>query len=321
MDPAVRTHPAPEGASLYSQSMEPLIIEAAINGESPQRRNPNIPRSTPEITADALACLQAGAAVIHNHTFDRGPGGLFAGDGRLDPQGYIEAWAPVLAERPDAILYPTMAGGDRGRIAIEVRYGHLMELHRAGLLPMAVADPATLNLASRAADGRVTPSTTVYENSPADVDWMFAWCRDHGVAVHVSIFEPGHLRLALGHYEAGTLPPGAKLQFYLMGPRSLSGLPAETWALDVYLKLLADAPIPWMVGTPGADIGNTELARAAIEQGGHVRVGLEDHYDHTGARPHPTNAELVVEMAALAAELGRPVATCIEARARLVPAA
>lgn len=299
--------------------MEPLIIEAAVNGETPKRRNPNVPRSTSEITADALACLAAGAAVIHNHTELPAGTGLFDGDGRLDTQLYVEAWEPVLAERPDAILYPTMMGGDRGRIPVQTRYAHMIDLHQAGLLPMAVADPATLNLASRAANGAVVPSRTVYENSPADVDWMFAWCREHGVAVHVSIFEPGNLRLALAHHEAGTLPPGAKLQFYLMGPRSLSGLPAEDWALDVYLRMLGDAPIPWMVGTPGADIAHTPLVRAAIEQGGHVRVGLEDHYDHTGTRPQPTNAELVAEIVDLASAAGRPVATCDQVRSMLVP--
>ncbi|MDH4144901.1 MAG: 3-keto-5-aminohexanoate cleavage protein [Acidimicrobiia bacterium] len=295
--------------------MEPLIIEAAINGATSKRRNPNVPRSAEEIAVDALACFDAGAAVVHNHTDDI----VLGGDGRHDSGAYLRAWEPVLAERPDAILYPTMSGGAAGRIAIETRYAHMVELHEAGVLGMAVADPASVNLASRATDGSVAPNSAVYENSPADIDWMFRWCREHAVAVHVSIFEPGALRLALGHYEAGTLPAGAKLQFYLMGPRSLSGLPAEEWALDVYLRLLGDADIPWMVGTPGDDCTATGLSRAAIERGGHVRVGLEDYYDPSPARRQPTNAELVREVVALAEACGRPVASCAEARSALVP--
>lgn len=294
--------------------MEPLIIEAAINGESSKRRNPNVPKATAEISADALASLGAGAAVIHNHTDEK----LFGGSGRLDPQLYLDAWAPVLAERPDAILYPTMAGGREG--PIEARYAHFEALYQAGVLGMAVADSGTLNLASRKGDGGVVPNTVVYENTPADIEWMYTWCRERAVPYHVSIFEPGGLRLVLAHHEAGTLPPGAKIQFYLMGPRSLSGLPAEPWALEVYLRMLGDAPIPWMVGTPGADIGRTDLPRMAIERGGHVRVGLEDHYDHAGGRPTPSNAELVAEIVELAGTLGRPVATCDQARALMNPA-
>ncbi|MEZ5412034.1 MAG: 3-keto-5-aminohexanoate cleavage protein [Acidimicrobiales bacterium] len=293
--------------------MEPLVIEAAINGESSPRRNPNIPRSSAEIAAEALASLDAGAAVIHNHTDEV----LFGGSGNLDPQLYLDAWAPVLAERPDAVLYPTMAGGREG--PVEPRYAHFAALHEAGVLGMGVADSGTLNLASRKADGTVVPNTAVYENTPADIAWMYAWNRERGLPLHVSIFEPGGLRLVLAHHEAGTLPPGVKIQFYLMGPRSLSGLPAEPWALDAYLRLLGDAPIPWMVGTPGADIGRTELPRMAIERGGHVRVGLEDHYDHTGTRATPTNAELVAEIVELAAACGRPVASCEETKALLGP--
>jgi 3-keto-5-aminohexanoate cleavage enzyme len=45
----------------------PVIIEAAINGGNTKDRNPHTPTTPDEIAADALACIAAGAAIVHNH--------------------------------------------------------------------------------------------------------------------------------------------------------------------------------------------------------------------------------------------------------------
>jgi uncharacterized protein (DUF849 family) len=67
------------------------------------------------------------------------------------------------------------------------------------------------------------------------------------------------------------------------------------------------------VAVIGGDVVATGLARAALERGGHVRVGLEDY---AGPRT-PTNVELVREVVALAAAVGRPVSTAAGAAALL----
>ncbi len=59
----------------------------------------------------------------------------------------------------------------------------------------------------------------------------------------------------------------------------------------------------------GGDLIETPVARATVEQGGHLRVGLEDH---AGDRA-PSNVELVDEAVALCAAVGRPVATPAQA--------
>ncbi|MFM8303863.1 MAG: 3-keto-5-aminohexanoate cleavage protein, partial [Actinomycetota bacterium] len=79
----------------------PVIIEAAINGASTKDRNPNTPVTPEEITADALACIDAGATVVHNH-IDR-----VMLPGEEAAARYREAWDAILAVRPDALLYPT----------------------------------------------------------------------------------------------------------------------------------------------------------------------------------------------------------------------
>ncbi len=50
---------------------------------------------------------------------------------------------------------------------------------------------------------------------------------------------------------------------------------------------------------------HTPIARLALERGGHLHVGLEEH---SGDRT-PTNVELVDEAVSLATDVGRPIAT------------
>ena len=59
----------------------------------------------------------------------------------------------------------------------------------------------------------------------------------------------------------------------------------------------------------GDCVAETGLARAAIERGGHVRVGLEDF----GGKRRPTNLELIGEVVVLAQGAGRPLASPTEA--------
>jgi uncharacterized protein (DUF849 family) len=132
-------------------------------------------------------------------------------------------------------------------------------------------------------------------------------CFERGLAVHVSIFEPGFLRVALAYHAAGRLPP-AKIQLYFGGPAAPFGLPPTPASLDAYLAMLAGTDLPWMVGVIGGDVSST-LAELAIERGGHVRVGLEDYAGPT----RPQNEELVAAVAEMARTRGRPIATCAEA--------
>jgi uncharacterized protein (DUF849 family) len=67
-----------------------------------------------------------------------------------------------------------------------------------------------------------------------------------------------------------------------------------------------------MVGVLGGDVAAT-LAPLAIRRGGHIRVGLEDY----AGPKQPRNAELVREVAEMAREMGRPVASATEAAALL----
>jgi uncharacterized protein (DUF849 family) len=65
-----------------------------------------------------------------------------------------------------------------------------------------------------------------------------------------------------------------------------------------------------------AGIGREQLrvARWALQLGGHCRTGLEDNIRLDKNRLAPSNAALVRQIADLAADFGRPVATAQQAR-------
>jgi uncharacterized protein (DUF849 family) len=276
-----------------------------------------VPASTGELVADALACLEAGAAIVHTHALDRTADAARAAD------LYADHFRPVLAERPDALLYPTIVFG----VAVEERIAHLPLLAERAGLRIGLLEPGSASLTGTAGDGLPRPDRTVYTNSPFDIRWMADRCAEWGLGPSMVIFEPGFLAHALVYLRQGALPPGAFARLTLCGGRSLRGdghvdllfgLPNRPWALDVYLRLLDGADLPWAVSVVSGDVFEHGVARHAVERGGHLRVGLEDW----AGDGRPTNAELVERAVALVRDAGCDVATPSQAAEilRLPPA-
>jgi uncharacterized protein (DUF849 family) len=285
---------------------EPVIIEAAINGATPKERNPNTPRLPDEIAADALACLDAGAAIVHNHVDVVGVPGDEAAE------RYLEGWRAVFDERPDALLYPTTNFGP----GVEGAYSHMAPLADKGNLRIGIIDPGSVNLGGCDTDGLPAAPGFVYANSFGDIRHQAELCRELQLGPSMAIFEPGWLRTALLYWRAGKLPQGAMIKLYFGGeagyasgnaPRTGAafGLPPTRTALDAYCELLDGCDLPWSVAVIGGDIFESEMVRIALERGAHLHVGLEDF----GGERTPTNLELVQQAVALCEEAGRPVAT------------
>lgn len=293
--------------------MTAVIIEAAINGVANKLRNPHVPCEPAEIAADALACLAAGAAIVHNH-IDQ-----FGTPGPVAAERYLEGWRPVLARRPDAILYPTVGFG----ADVVERYAHVPLLAEAGAIRMSLFDSGSVNLGTLGDDGLPGGGFDfVYANSFGDVRHMAALCERYRLGPSVAVFEPGFLRTVLAYWRAGRLPRGTFVKLYFGGDvdylggatRGVSfGLPPTATALAAYLELLGDCPVPWAVAVVGGDVIESGLAQLALERGGHLRVGLEDY---AGAQ-QPTNAALVEAAAVLARRVGREVADPAQAAAIL----
>lgn len=287
--------------------MDPLIIEAALNGGTPKSRNPHTPKTPDEIAADAFACLDAGATVIHTHL----EGLRQTGDEAA--AAYLAGWSPVLAARPDTILYGTVAEGRD----VETRFGHYRPLAAAGMR-MGAFDPGSVNLATQGPDGLPGPVSFVYQTSFKDIAGLAELLTETQLGPAIAIYEPGWLRATLAYEKAGRLPAGAFVKLYLAGDYNFLdgrkgavtfGLPPTRKALDAYLEMMEGSSLPWAASVIGGCVATSGLAKLAIERGGHVRVGLEDY----GGEDRPTNAALVAEVVAIAKACGRPVATSAQA--------
>lgn len=289
--------------------MEPVIIECAINGVTTKKTNPNVPVEPPEIVADALACMQAGASIIHNHIDRVGIGVDEAAD------RYVEAWQPILAKRPDALLYPTIHLDE----TFSPSYEHLVPLAARGMR-LGVTDPGSVNLGYTNAEG-LPAGSMIYRNSFDTVAHAFDICDATNVGPSLAIYEPGFLRAALAWWRAGRLPKGAMIKLYFSTERGYLGapfgLPPTERAFEAYMEMLEGCDIPWAVSVVGGDLCASRVATLALERGGHLHVGLEFY----GGDRTPTNVELITEAVELCAQAGRPVATPDQAAAVLgIPA-
>jgi len=105
-----------------------VIIEVAINGA-----NQSAPRLPEEIAACAASCFDLGAAIVHNHID-------FFGAADAAAARYLEGWQPVLATRPEALLYPTINGVG----AVEERWRGRARCASASAIPArSTSDPVS----------------------------------------------------------------------------------------------------------------------------------------------------------------------------------
>jgi uncharacterized protein (DUF849 family) len=281
----------------------PVWLEVALNGTWGTGRQPLAPVTTEQLVAEAVACVDAGAAVVHLHSFDDA--------GR--PREAYELYAPVLeavrAAR-DAVCYPTVPMGPvpaADAAAGRQRYAVVDRLAAAGLAEWAVVDPGSLVVAT-AEELAAGGDGFLYANGAADVRAGLEVCARHRLVPSFAVYEPGFTRLGALLRRPDAPRPVHRFMF---SDTFGFGFPPAAWALEAHLRLLelCDPGAPWMVAGLGVELG--ELADAAVERGGHVRVGLEDA--PLGCRR--TNVELVRDAVARIEAAGRRVATPAEVRA------
>lgn len=245
-------------------------IEAALNGPWGRERQPGIPVAVEEIVADGIAAAEAGAAIVHVHAYD-------ASTGRQKDEW--ETYARIIEgirAKVDVIVYPTipLAGSGYASANTQTRFAHTAELARRGLLEWTVCDPGSCNFARFDEVGDAA-SGFVYQNPMADIREGLRISREHRLHPGYAIYEPGFTRLgaALAAVHPGLPQP---IYRFMFSDEFAWGYPTKAEYLDSHLALLAecDAGAPWMVAGLGVDI--RPLISAAVQRGGHVRVGLED---------------------------------------------
>ena len=177
----------------------PVMIEVALNGVTSRRRNPRVPATVEEHTTDALACVDAGATIVHTHAPD-----LVVGAEEAAEQ-YATAFRPVVDRHPGIVCYPTVGFGE----TIKDRYRHVELLDDMGLVRAGAVDTGSVNLGGTGRDGLPPDSEFVYSNPFAKIRYEMEVCADRGLGPSISIFEPGFLQVVLA-YTRQLLSPRAR---------------------------------------------------------------------------------------------------------------
>jgi 3-keto-5-aminohexanoate cleavage enzyme len=269
---------------------DPVIISVAITGSVPRKKdNPALPVSVAEQIESTHAAYEAGAALVHVHVRneDETPSS--------DPAKFAAFQGGIRKHCPDIIVQ--FSTGGRGR-ALEAR-GAMLHLR---------PDMASL------ATGSVNFPTIVYENPPDFVRSLATTMRDLGIKPEIEVFDLAMLYNTADLVTEGLILPRPHVQF-VFGVKH--ALPARRDILDFEVTKLKEV-LPGATWT-AAGIGRHqfEVARWALEMGGHCRTGLEDNIRLDRDTLAPSNAALVAHVAGLAAQAGRPVATSMQARSIL----
>ena len=266
---------------------DPCIISVAITGSVPRKRdNPALPVTVSEQIESTHAAYEAGAALVHVHVRndDESPSS--------DPGKFAAFQEGIRKHCPDIIVQ--FSTGGRGRT-----------LDQRGSMLYLKPDMASL------ATGSVNFPTIVYENPPDFVRTLAMHMRDLAIKPEIEVFDLAMLYNTVDLVAEGLILPPPHVQFVL-GVRH--ALPARRDILEFEVAKLREQ-LPTATWT-AAGIGRHqfEVARWALELGGHCRTGLEDNIRLDRTTLAPSNAALVAHVASMAAEYGRPVATAAKAR-------
>jgi uncharacterized protein (DUF849 family) len=265
-----------------------------------------MPQSPEEIVADAIACANAGASVVHFHAYD-----VSTGEQTTDLDLVTKIIRDIKSE-VDVVLYPAIRYMSNAEAIAEDagprRYAHLDTMAARGIAEWLIVDPGSTNLVSYR-DIEQERKGLVDINTPSAIRHGLNVAATHKLHPGFAIYEPGYLRLAAGMCRQMPNVPNAMYRFMFSEQLTFGFRPRE-YALQAYLDLLAEeAPgAAWMVAGLGVDIRH--LIPMTARLGGHVRVGIEDCPLGT---TH-SNLELVQEAKSLIEAQGARVATTAQIR-------
>lgn len=283
----------------------PVVITCAITGSQPSFQcHPNIPITPEQIAAQAIDAARAGAAMVHLHVRDP-----VSGAAVTDTALYRDVAQRIAASGTDVIVNMTTGYGGRfvpseanprvaddsqsNLIGPEKRTEHILALRPE----VCSLDVATMNFGEQ-----------VFMNTPAHLRVMADRIKSVGVKPEIEVFEPGHILLATHLMEQGHLLSPTHFQFCLGIKWST---PATVDAMRFMISLLPQHST-WSAF--GISRFQFPMVEAAVELGGHVRVGLEDNLYLAKDVFAPDNAALVKKAAEIITSKECRIASVAEAR-------
>ena len=264
---------------------KPVIVTAALTGGvQGKEANPNVPETPAEVATAASEAEDAGASVLHLHARKD------TGERAFETERFQELTDAVRAATDDAIIQHS-TGGTAAPDALRAD-----PLRTDPAPEMASLDMGPLN--------RYEHLTS--ENTRALVSALHEEMQARDIKPELELFNGGHLNEALAIWDDLEEPPYANLVFgggttTVPHPRNLLNL-VENLPNNAEFTTLAFGP------------HQLPLTTMSMVLGGHVRVGMEDNLYYRKGEPAESSAQLVRRSVRIAEELGRPVASPVEAR-------
>ncbi len=290
--------------------MEDLIIECSLNEQVTKSENPHVPISVDEVIADGLAAAAAGASILHFHARDEATGAL------LHPgtEVYRQILRGIRRENSDVILYPTYGTSPTP----EERFAHLAILAADPdcRLDFATIDPGAVNYADYDPKTKQIGWDYVLSVTHTEVQHFFALAKRHGMKFSFTVRELGQIRHVLAYRDMGLVRDPLLFKI-TMSEKHAWGVPPSVQGIRLLTEgiIPADVSYRWMLFVEGGSRNFVQLCRYAVENGGHVRVGVGDTPLYAGQAM--TNAAQVGEIVAMARRIGRGIATPKETRSML----
>lgn len=270
--------------------MKKIVITAALCGAgTTKEQTPYVPITPEEIAADAVACVKAGASVIHIHIRDK------EGKNTMETDRWIEVVTKVrealAAENLDAVLNLTSSGS---KFPEEMRLAHLPILKPE----MCSYDPGTMNWAN----------SYVFLNTPSFLEKLGELTIKEEIKPELEIFDGGMIGNVEYYLKKGFLKEPLHYQLVL---NVSGGMKGNIENINYIVSKLRPSST-WSISGIGASHMACMLGGLAAGCTG-LRVGLEDNiYMEKGVLA--TNAQLVERACRLAELAGREIATAAEAR-------
>ena len=280
--------------------MTKAIITCALTGVLTDPKQHPVPVTPEELAREAKAAYDAGAAVMHVHFRQQGPG-----------KGHLPSWEPQVAVAIVTAIREACPGvilnQSTGAIGPDIE-GPLACLE-AVRPEIAACNAGSLNYLKVKADGSWAWPPLLFDNPVAKVKTYLDVMARTGTKPEFECFDTGIVR-CVDMYVKNGMTKGKPQYNFVMGVDS--GMPADPALLPILTKLIVEG-CAWQVTAIGrANIW--ALHAHAAELGGHLRTGLEDTFYLPDGRKARSNGELVAALADCARAAGRAIASPAEAR-------
>jgi 3-keto-5-aminohexanoate cleavage enzyme len=256
---------------------DPLLITVAPTGAETSKEDcPQLPTTLEELVATAQDCQAAGAAMIHVHIRDA----------KHRPSldlGRLTETVAALRESTDLVVQLSTGGSVHD------------PLDRRLKVLDAAPDSCSLTM------GTTNFGADVFSNPWPFITELYQLTQERRVVPEFELFDLGHVASLQRLLDRYGLPYGGRVHVdFVMGVPG--GMPGTAAALVAGVAGLPAQVTSWSA----TGIGRTTLPvmLAALAQGGHLRVGMEDVLTISKGVPVESNRQLV-DRAATAGQLAQ----------------